>query len=83
MPVSAWADCQTDYADVMTKLSRAKQTAIKGEKLDSDSFMRDFQPAFDRLQAGGCASEIMQLLQFVQRENQMYPAPNAQTAPSP
>jgi len=79
-----WADCRSDYDEVMTRLSKAKQQAIKGQQLDSNAFMAEFQTPFERLKEGGCVSEIMQILQHAQAEQQTYGGgPAAPQAPSP
>lgn len=71
----AWADCQSEYTKARNMIMSAKHNAMSNKKLDSTTFMAQFQPSMAQLQAQGCKSEIMGILQLVQSEKQMLQAP--------
>lgn len=71
----AYADCDKNYQQSRQLLASVKQKSINQEKVDVDGTMSQFQEVINQMQSGNCQAQLMQLMQFIQQEQQLYPAP--------
>lgn len=71
------ADCQQHASKAKLLLANFKQSAMKNEHPDSEKFKAQFEPIINTMQKENCMNELMKVFQFVQAEQQLYPAPGS------
>jgi hypothetical protein len=75
--LSSYADCQQHATKAKLLLSNFKQSALKNEHPNSEQFKAEFEPLINTMQKENCMNELMKVFQFVQAEQQLYPAPGS------
>jgi hypothetical protein len=71
------ADCGQHASKAKLLLTNFKQSAMKNEHPDSEQFKAQFEPLINAMQKENCMNELMKVFQFVQAEQQLYPAPGS------
>lgn len=71
----ARADCGTEYKQAMSMLDEVKQQVLDNKHPDPNVFQDQFSAVVQKMTAENCMNELMSLFQYVQSEQQKYPAP--------
>ena len=67
-----WADCRSDGQEATSMLMQLKQSALSSQAIDKGRFQAQFEPLVYRMKQNGCMSELMGLMNMIQREQQQY-----------